>query len=119
MTVPQGDSAVMRWIKSATKIEANELAAALLSFLFVFILMAAYFILRPVRDEMGIRGGVEQLHWTFTATFLVMLLALPLFGAAAARLPRRRLLPAVRLSAAPSRSRSPMTPSWPRSMPST
>lgn len=77
------------------QVRAGEGRSLAWSFGYFFCLLAGYYILRPVRDEMGIRGGVEQLHWTFTATFLVMLLALPLFGAAAARLPRRHLLPAV------------------------
>jgi AAA family ATP:ADP antiporter len=46
---------------------------------------------------MGIAGGVDKLHWVFTATFLAMLAAVPLFGWATSRFPRRRLLPAVYL----------------------
>ena len=63
------------------QVRTGEGTALAWSFGYFFCLLASYYILRPVRDEMGIRGGVEQLHWTFTATFLVMLLALPLFGA--------------------------------------
>ena len=47
------DNAFRRIVKTATKIEPQELTATLLSFAFVFILMAAYFILRPVRDAMA------------------------------------------------------------------
>ena len=67
--------------------------ALALAFLYLFSLLCAYYILRPVRDEMGIQGGVEQLQWTFTGAFVVMLLAVPLFGWAVVRFPRRRLLP--------------------------
>src|SRR5438093_4759195 len=42
---------------------------------------------------MGVQGGVENLPWLFSATFATMLAAAPLFGWAAARLPRRRLVP--------------------------
>src|SRR5215212_5418383 len=50
----------------------------------------------PVRpDEMGVAGGVKNLHWLFTATFVVMLAAVPLFGAVVARLPRQRFVPLV------------------------
>ncbi len=55
--------------------------------------MCGYYVLRPLRDEMGVQGGVENLPWLFSATFTVMLGAAPLFGWAAARLPRRRLVP--------------------------
>jgi AAA family ATP:ADP antiporter len=44
---------------------------------------------------MGVAGGVRNLQWLFTATFLVMLAAVPLYGALVARLPRRRFIPLV------------------------
>jgi AAA family ATP:ADP antiporter len=65
------------------------------SFAYFFCLLAGYYVLRPLRDEMGVAGGVRNLQWLFTATFLVMLAAVPLYGALVARLPRRRLIPAV------------------------
>ncbi len=65
------------------------------SFAYFFCLLAAYYILRPLRDEMGIAGGVRNLQWLFTATFLVMLAAVPLYGALVARVPRRRFIPLV------------------------
>ena len=65
------------------------------SFAYFFCLLAAYYILRPLRDEMGVAGGVRNLQWLFTATFLVMLAALPLYGALVAPLPRRRFIPLV------------------------
>jgi AAA family ATP:ADP antiporter len=69
--------------------------ALLWSFAYFFCLLAAYYILRPLRDEMGVAGGVRNLQWLFTATFLVMLAAVPLYGALVARLPRRRFIPLV------------------------
>jgi AAA family ATP:ADP antiporter len=65
------------------------------SFVYFFSLLCSYYIIRPVRDEMGIAGGVDELQWVFTGTFVVMLLAVPLFGALSAKLPRAKLLPAV------------------------
>jgi AAA family ATP:ADP antiporter len=44
---------------------------------------------------MGVAGGVRNLQWLFTATFLVMLAAVPLYGALVARLPRQRFIPLV------------------------
>jgi AAA family ATP:ADP antiporter len=63
------------------------------SFWYFFCLLSGYYVLRPLRDEMGIAGGVQNLQWVFTGTFLAMLAAVPLFGALAARFPRRRFLP--------------------------
>ena len=65
------------------------------SFAYFFCLLASYYILRPLRDEMGIAGGVKNLQWLFTATFLVMLAAVPLYGALVARIARRRFIPLV------------------------
>jgi len=65
------------------------------SFAYFFCLLAGYYVLRPLRDEMGVAGGVRNLQWLFTATFLVMLAAVPLYGALVARLPRRRFIPVV------------------------
>ncbi len=62
------------------------------SALYFFSLLCGYYVLRPVRDEMGIQGGVGNLPWLFSATFVVMLAAVPLFGWAAARFPRLKFL---------------------------
>lgn len=58
-----------------------------------FFLFTGYFMLRPVRETMGIAGGVDKLQWLFTATFVATLLALPLFGWLASQAKRRRILP--------------------------
>src|SRR6476646_12270677 len=65
------------------------------SFGYFFCLLAGYYVLRPLRDEMGVAGGVRNLQWLFTATFLVMLAAVPVYGAVVARLPRRLFIPVV------------------------
>lgn len=79
----------------ALKIAPAELGAAGWAFAYFFSLLSSYYILRPVRDEMGILGGVENLQWLFTGTFIAMLAAVPLYGAAVRRFPRKRLLPLV------------------------
>jgi AAA family ATP:ADP antiporter len=73
----------------------GEIRALLWSFAYFFCLLAGYYILRPLRDEMGVAGGVRNLQWLFTATFVSMLAAVPLYGALVARLPRRRFIPIV------------------------
>ena len=73
----------------------EERAAALWSFAYFFTLLAGYYVLRPLRDQMGIAGGVKALPWMFTATFVTLLVAQPLYGALVARLPRARFIPIV------------------------
>ncbi len=82
-------------LERVVALRAGEARAALWSFGYFFCLLAAYYVLRPLRDEMGVAGGVRNLHWLFTATFVVMLAAVPVFGAVVARLPRRRFIPLV------------------------
>lgn len=84
-------------LRRVVDVKKHEVSALLWSFSYFFCVLCSYYILRPVRDELGIQSGVENLQWLFTGTFAVMLLAVPLFGWASARLPRRRLLPLVYL----------------------
>ncbi len=84
-------------LRRLVNVKEHEASALLWSFSYFFCVLCSYYILRPVRDELGIQSGVENLQWLFTGTFAVMLLAVPLFGWASARLPRRRLLPVVYL----------------------
>jgi AAA family ATP:ADP antiporter len=78
-------------------IKREELPAFLWSFAYFFFLLCGYYVLRPVRDEMGIQGGLKNLPWLFTGTFVGMLLVTPLFGWISSRWPRRKFLPAVYL----------------------
>jgi len=76
-----------------TRALPHELPAALLAFLYFFALLAAYYVLRPIRDEMAVQAGQAALSTMFTAVFVAMLVLVPVFGALTARFPRRRLLP--------------------------
>jgi AAA family ATP:ADP antiporter len=80
------------WTMPATPVER---AAAFWSFAYFFMLLAGYYVLRPLRDQMGIAGGVKNLPWLFTATFVALLAAQPLYGALVAKLPRARFIPIV------------------------
>src|SRR5262245_36275408 len=82
-------------LKRLVQSETNEQPALYWSFLYFFCLLSSYYILRPVRDEMGIQAGVENMQWLFTGTFVTMLVAAPVFGWVASRLPRQRMLPLV------------------------
>ncbi len=83
------------WLQRLVKVERQEISALLWAFSYFFALLCAYYIVRPMRDEMGIAGGVEHLQWLFTGTFLAMLAAVPLFGWVTSRFSRQRFLPLV------------------------
>jgi AAA family ATP:ADP antiporter len=59
---------------------------------YYFLVLAAYYVLRPIRDEMGAASGVENLAWLFTGTMLGMLLVHPLYTSLVSRLTRRRFI---------------------------
>jgi AAA family ATP:ADP antiporter len=88
-------TALVGWLQRAVPATSRERSAALWSFAYFFTLLAGYYVLRPLRDQMGIAGGVKNLPWLFTATFLSLLVAQPLYGAMVARLPRVRFIPIV------------------------
>jgi len=89
------ENALQRWIRLATKVEPNELQATILSFVFVFVLMAAYFILRPVRDALSSDWTDEQLSWLWTSTFFFSLIAVSIYGAVISRIRFRVIVPSV------------------------
>ncbi len=70
----------------------DELFPLVWAFVYFFCLLCGYSILRPVRDEMAIEGGLPHLPWMMTATFVAMLTATPIFGWLSARYARYRLL---------------------------
>ena len=86
---------VLAVLRLAVDVRPGEVRALLWAFAYFFCLLCSYYILRPLRDEMGIASGVENLQWLFTGTFVAMLLAVTLFGWTVARFPKRRLVPLV------------------------
>ncbi len=87
----------IRWLKPLTVIGRDEWPQVALSFVYFFSLLGGYFMLRPVREAMAVAGGVENIPWLFTATFIVMLAMTPLYGWLVSRYPRRVFLPVVYL----------------------
>ncbi len=84
-------------IKKLVNAKSGEVKAVLWSFLYFFCLLTSYYILRPLRDEMGVTGGTRNLPWMFTATFIALLATAPLLAALVARLPRPKFIPIVYL----------------------
>ena len=75
--------------------EPHELPALGWAFAYFFLLLAAYYVLRPVRDAMAVQVGSAALQALFAYTFLAMLALVPVYGWLFARLPRARFLPVV------------------------
>ncbi len=90
---PEASSPARRWLSRAADVRRGEGTALLLSFTYFFCLLCGYYVLRPIREEMGISRGVDKLPILFTGTFVAMMIASPLFAALAGRWSRRRLIP--------------------------
>ncbi len=84
-----------RFMKTASKVEPNEVKAVWLSFAFVFILMAAYYILRPVRDAMASDWTDTEVSLLWNINFFVSVLVVALYGIAVSKLKFKLLVPAV------------------------
>jgi AAA family ATP:ADP antiporter len=87
--------ALGRLLRRTVDVREHETAALVASCAYFFFVLSAYYVIRPVRDEMGVAGGVENLAWLFTGTLVGMLLVHPLFTALVARFPRGRFVPLI------------------------
>jgi AAA family ATP:ADP antiporter len=80
------------WLERLVDVRRHELAAVGWSWLFFFSVLSAYYVIRPIRDEMGVAGGVENLPWLFAGSLIGMLVLNPPFAYLVARLPRSRFV---------------------------
>lgn len=86
------------WVRrtaGSLNVPPGELRPALAGFALFFCLFCGYFMLRPIREAMGIQAGVDNLQWLFSATFIVMLVAVPLFGWLSSAVPRAQFIDCV------------------------
>ncbi|MDP3518456.1 MAG: MFS transporter [Pseudohongiella sp.] len=82
-------------INRSVNIREGEGPALFLSALYYFVLLCAYYIIRPIRDDMGAAGGVENLAWLFTGTLTGMMILHPIYSAFVSRMPRRKFIAVV------------------------
>jgi AAA family ATP:ADP antiporter len=74
-------------------VKPEEVAALGWSWLYIFAVLSSYYIIRPIRDQMGVAGGVGNLQWLFMGTLATMLLVNVPFSMLVKRLPRTRFIP--------------------------
>lgn len=78
-------------------LERHEYVAVAWSFAYFFCVLSSYYILRPVRESMAVGSGANTVAYLFMGTFVLMMLATPIFGWVTSRYPRRVFLPWVYL----------------------
>lgn len=91
-SVTEEGGTLHRLLRRAVDIRPHEVALVGWSLLYVFAVLSAYYVIRPIRDEMGVQGGVNNLQWLFTGTLLAMLAVNPAFAGLVKRLPRERFI---------------------------
>jgi len=86
------DGVLLQLLRKAVDVKGVEVSALALGFLYYFLILSSYYIIRPIRDNFG-AGNLENLPLMFTGTLVTMLVANALFSALVARFSRRRFIP--------------------------
>jgi AAA family ATP:ADP antiporter len=81
------------WFSRVTQIKSNEILSTLLAFLFIFILMASYMILRPVRDALPSEWGDVSRATQWSYTFIVSTIAVSIYNFCASKFTLKKLVP--------------------------
>ncbi len=79
-------------LRNAVGAHEGEGAVLLWSTAYYFLVLCAYYVIRPIRDDIGAASGAEKLAWLFTGTLAGMLLAHPLYTALVSRLTRQAFI---------------------------
>jgi ATP:ADP antiporter, AAA family len=83
----------LRLLQRIVAVRPEEMRAVLWCWLYVFAVLCSYYIMRPIRDQMGVAGGVKNLPWLFTGTLIGMVLVNLPFAYLVKTLPRSRFIP--------------------------
>ncbi|MES2015861.1 MAG: Npt1/Npt2 family nucleotide transporter [Pseudomonadota bacterium] len=94
MTTPSA-TAPRHLLQRLVLVQPGEGRALLWAGAYFFFLLFSFYLLRPVREAMGIARGVDKLPWLMTGTMLVMIAAHPLYAMLVSKMPRRRFIPLI------------------------
>ena len=89
----ENSNAIARFFRAASMVRERELRAVFSSFLFVVVLMSAYYILRPVRDGMASDWTDAEVSWLWTLNFFISAGVVALYGFAISRVRFHLLVP--------------------------
>jgi AAA family ATP:ADP antiporter len=89
---PEPATPLLRFLRRLIDVTSAELPALGWCWLYIFSVLASYYILRPIRDQMGVAGGVNNLPWLFLGTLIAMLVLNVPFSALVKLLPRRQFI---------------------------
>jgi AAA family ATP:ADP antiporter len=86
---------IYKLLRIISNIEGHEIKAVVGSFIFVIVLMAAYYILRPVRDAMASDWTDAEVSWLWTLNFFISTAVVALYGVLVSRFRLRLLVPSI------------------------
>src|SRR6266567_2185999 len=89
---PASNNQFHRLLRRLINVTPAELPALGWCWFYIFSVLASYYILRPIRDQMGVAGGVNNLPWLFTGTLIAMLVLNVPFSALVKFLPRKQFI---------------------------
>ncbi|HEX3883000.1 MAG TPA: MFS transporter [Stellaceae bacterium] len=92
-TPPVAGGLAYRLLRRVIAVEPEEAGVLFWCWLYIFAVLSSYYIMRPIRDQMGIAGGVRNLQWLFTGTLIGMIVLNVPFAWLVKRLPRERFIP--------------------------
>ena len=81
-----------RLLRRVIEVRPAEVSALGWSWLYIFAVLSSYYIMRPIRDQMGVAGGVDNLQWLFLGTLTAMLLLNVPFWYLVKTLPRAQFI---------------------------
>ncbi|HVJ88315.1 MAG TPA: Npt1/Npt2 family nucleotide transporter [Labilithrix sp.] len=96
---PDQRSALERTLGIVTEVRAGEGITALLLALNVFVLLTAYYVIKPVREGLvlAMKSGAEYKSYLSAAVALALLFAVPAYARVASRLSKNKLVVGVTL----------------------
>lgn len=80
------------WLRRLIYLRPGEGPLVAWAFVYLFAVFSSYYVIRPIRDEAGVAGGVSKLSWLFTGTLLAMMAVNPAFAALVRWMPRMRFI---------------------------
>ncbi len=94
MSKPKTKSAVERFLTLFAEVHAGEGYSTLMLCLSIFVLLTAYYVIKPVREALILSGGgsAEIKTYASAGQALLLMVAVPLYGWLASLYPRRRLI---------------------------
>lgn len=86
---------IYKLLRVVSNVEGHEIKSVVGSFLFVIVLMSAYYILRPVRDAMASDWTDAEVSWLWTLNFFISTAVVALYGVLVSRFRLRLLVPSI------------------------